>query len=62
MVSIFILSSYTQAQQLKLTIEGDTTWYCISTPNRENLHLTSHGNNQEVTEQTLNSITINFGA
>lgn len=48
-LSIFILSSYTQAQQLKLTVEGDTTWYCISTPNRENLHLTSHGNNQEVT-------------
>lgn len=33
----------------KLTVENDTTWYTISTPERENLHLTCNGNTDYVT-------------
>lgn len=33
----------------KLTVENDTTWYMISTPEREDLHLTSNGTEDYVT-------------
>lgn len=46
---LIALSASAQAQTPKFTVEGDTTWYCISTPNRDNLHLTAHGDDQEIT-------------
>lgn len=45
---IVLTLSSTQAQNPKFTIEGDTTWYRIFTPNRENLHLTANGDEQEI--------------
>lgn len=56
--TFLLLGSYSavlaQNEFPKLTVENDTTWYMISTPERDNLHLTANATGDYITGTAAN--------